>query len=83
MAEKRNGDKSGFAEIGKLDMINRALVCPRRYCSGSRPDPSRMAAAHFFGSPPTASQAAGAMILYLRIGDTQTKKENRAGLNPD
>lgn len=67
---KKNKRTEGEARLRcdwQLDMINRALVCPRRYCSGSRPEFSRMAAPHFFGSLPAASTAAGAMILYLRV----------------
>ena len=44
----------------------RALVCPRRYWSGSRPVASKTASAAFFGSEATLSTAAGARILYLK-----------------
>ncbi|KAI4481717.1 hypothetical protein M0804_009238 [Polistes exclamans] len=44
----------------------RALVCPRRYWSGSSAVLSKIAAAAFFGSPATLSTAAGARILYLK-----------------
>lgn len=42
-----------------------ALVCPRRYCSGSSPEATSMASAAFFRSSPAAATAAGAMIWYL------------------
>lgn len=45
--------------------IKRALVCPRRYVSASRPVESRIAAAASLGSF-ALSTAAGARILYLK-----------------
>ena len=56
------------------------MVFPRRYLSGSRPEPSKIACAIAFGSSPAFSTAAGAMILYLQSGGWGHAHKRKVGL---
>lgn len=60
-------DQTESCSQGEGKGVKRALVCPRRYRSASRPVDSRTAAAASLGSF-ALSTAAGARILYLKGG---------------